>query len=155
MVFGKVKQFFGIEGVKIELELPEEIKKSDGEIYGKIRFTSMNTQTVVGVKVKLIEKYIRGRRKGKKMDEYELGFIEMDESFTVEPDEAKVLNFVLPFELLQSEMDAFGDKNPIFKGISKVAKATRGVKSRFRIEAEANVKGTRLNPFDEKEIKLM
>ena len=44
--------------------------------------------------------------------------------------------------------------NVVFKGIASAAKFAKGVKSVFRIEAEAEVKGTALNPFDKKEITL-
>ena len=66
----RVKKWLGIEGVKVELILPEEVKKIDGIVSGRIRFTSMNPQTVTSVHLKLIEKYIRGRRKQKLTDEY-------------------------------------------------------------------------------------
>jgi len=36
----------------------------------------------------------------------------------------------------------------------KVAKRISAVKSEYRVEAEAKVKGTALNPFDRKEITI-
>ena len=51
-MFGKVKRWLGIEGVKVELILPEEIKSGDGLIEGKLRFQSMHTQKVKSIKLK-------------------------------------------------------------------------------------------------------
>ena len=79
----------------------------------------------------------------------------MDEPLEIIAEEPLVLDFVLPFELLQSEMDAFGDKNFLTKGIANIARMTRAVKSEYRIEVEADVQGTRLNPFDKQYIKLI
>jgi hypothetical protein len=52
-------------------------------------------------------------------------------------------------------MDVFGDRNAVFKGVASAAKFVKGVKSVYRIEAEAEVKGTALNPFDTKEVKVV
>jgi hypothetical protein len=39
-------------------------------------------------------------------------------------------------------------------GIAKAAKLLNAVKSEFRIEAEAKVRGTALNPFDKKLVSV-
>ncbi len=150
----KVKQWFGIEGVKVELILPEAASMKSGMIKGKLQFTSMNEQAVQSVQLKLIEIYTRGRRSNKVTTEYQLGEIIVNKSFTVPAEEAILINFQLPFELMKSEIDEMGDKNVVLGGIAKLARFTRGASSTFRVECEANVKGTRLNPFDKKLINL-
>lgn len=57
----------------MEIILPEDLYKSTGLIEGLIRFSTMNTQQITETQIVLIERYTRGRRKGKKTDEYELG----------------------------------------------------------------------------------
>lgn len=153
-MFGKVKQWFGVEGVKVELMLPEAANRAENELKGQLKFSTMNEQTVSGIEVKLIEVYSRGRKKNKLTTEYTIGEITLNETFDVVPDKPIVLNFTLPFELLQSEMDELEDSNFFYKGIAKLAKYSRGVQSVYRVEVQANVKGTRLNPFDKKEIIL-
>ena len=91
-MFGKVKKWLGIEGAKMELILPEEIFESAGSITGKIRFRSMNEQRVVSVNLKLIEKYSRGRKKSRLVDEYILGEIELTDSFVIPVNEFVVMN---------------------------------------------------------------
>ena len=153
-MFKRVKKWLGIEGVKLELELPEEADKRSGQIHGKIRLQSMNAQTVTNINVILIEKYSRGRKKEKLIDEYELGRIELEESFDIIPDTVIEKAFTLPFELLKSEMDQMQDSNFVLGGIASVAKYFNAVKSEYYILAEAKVKGTALNPFDKKAILL-
>lgn len=153
-MFGKVKKWLGIEGVKLELELPEEASSSTGYIDGKIRFYSMNAQTVTSIKVVLIERYSRGRGKEKLVDEYELGEIHMNEIVEIPENTPVEVDFQLPFSQIRSEVDDFGRRNFLFGGIAKAAKALNNVKSEYRIEAEARVMGTALNPFDKKPIRL-
>lgn len=153
-MFDKVKQWFGIEGIKVELLLPETAMIKSGVIKGQLQFTSMNAQTVQGIKLKLVEIYTRGRRKNKMTSEYELGEVMIFESFDVPAELPILIDFELPFELLKSEIDEMADKNFVLGGVAKLAKMTRGVNSEFRVECEVDVKGTRLSPFDKKTIVL-
>jgi len=54
-MFGKVKKWLGIEGVKLEVLLPEEVLKEGKLLKGSLRFTSMNEQTVTFIKVVMVE----------------------------------------------------------------------------------------------------
>jgi hypothetical protein len=151
-MFGKMKKWFGIEGVKVELDIPDTIIQKIGLVRGQLKFTTMQPQTVNFVKVVMIETYKRGRKGEKRIDDYKIGEIYLDAELDIQAEEPLVIDFELPFELMKSEIDEFGDKNFLTKGIVNIAKRSRGVKSTFRIEVEADVKGTRLNPFDKKEV---
>jgi SpoOM protein len=153
-MFGRVKQWLGIEGVKVELDVPEKIGASDNTVDGTVRFYSLHDQTVKSVRIKLIEKYKRGRRMNKLVDEYTLGEIEMVQDIEVPAHEYVEVEFSLPFSRSLSEMDKIESKNFIFKGAIKTAKLMRGVKSEYRIEAEADVRGTALNPFDTRQLMV-
>ncbi len=153
-MFGKVKKWLGIEGVKLELVLPDMAFREVGALSGQIRFFSKNTQQVTSIKVVLVEKYRRGRGKEKLIDEYQLGEITLDKSFEVPENEPLEVEFTLPFSLVKSEMDEFGDKNFMTGGLVKVAKMLSAVKSEYYVQAEAKVEGTALNPFDKKSIQM-
>lgn len=153
-MFDKVKQWFGIEGIKVELLLPEAASIKGGIVKGQLQFTSMTAQTVQGIKLKLVEIYTRGRRSNKVTSEYELGEVTIFESFDVPAELPILIDFELPFELLKSEIDEMADKNFVFGGVAKLAKMTRGVNSEYRVDCEVDVKGTRLSPFDKKMILL-
>ncbi|MCB0572434.1 MAG: sporulation protein [Phaeodactylibacter sp.] len=153
-MIGKVKKWLGIEGVKLELVLPEEVESSEKRINGSIRLMSMNPQTVTGIKIVLIEKYSRGRGKEKLIDEYELGQTYIDNTYEVPAEEVVEFDFELPFSLLKSNMEEFGKRNFLFGGIAGMAMKLQGVKSEYRIEAEAEVKGVALNPFDRKPVNI-
>lgn len=153
-MFGKVKKWLGIEGVKLELLLPDEIFEDTGIIYGGLRFTSLNDQTVTYIKVVLVEKFTRGRGEEKLIDEYELGSIDMDTTIEIPANEAIEIDFELPFEMMKSEIDEMADRNFLMGGLAKAAKWVRGAKSEYRIIAEAKVKGVALDPFDKRIIAI-
>ncbi|MEM1322725.1 MAG: sporulation protein [Bacteroidota bacterium] len=151
-MFGKVKRWLGIEGVKLELILPEGVRAADGLIEGRIRLTSMDEHRVTGITVLLVERYSRGRKDNKLTDEYELGKIELEQDIEIPAEEAIEVEFQLPFEMMKSDMDQLQDRNILLGGVVKAAKWMSGVRSAFRVEAEARVAGTALNPFDKKTI---
>lgn len=154
-MIGRVKKWLGIEGVKLELDIPEQIKGKTGVIYGKIRFQSLNPQTVTGVRIILVEKYTRGRGNDKLIDEYELGKAQLNVHFEVPPGEIVEVDFDLRFNLVKSDIDEFGDRNFLYRGIAGAAKMLRSVKSEYRVEAEAVVKGVALNPFDRQTVNII
>ncbi|WP_116124377.1 sporulation protein [Lewinella sp. IMCC34183] len=148
-MLGKVKQWLGIEGVKLELLLPPDFHPGMGSIAGRIRLTSKHPQTVSAIKIVLVEKYSRGKDDNQLVDEYELGRQIVTDLIEVPAEGVPVeVNFRLSFEPLPSPVDAFGSRNPFFGGLAWAAKKLRGVNSEFRIEAEAQVQGVGLNPFD-------
>jgi hypothetical protein len=151
-MFGKVKHWLGIEGVKLELLIPEEIDRNTSILNGKIRLASQNQQEVTQIKVVMIEKYTRGRGSEKRIDEYELGSITLRRNIEVPAEGAVEIDFSLPFELMDSEMDQIQRSNFLIGGVVKGLKLLEKVKSIYRIDAEAKVKGVALNPFDKKEI---
>ena len=153
-MFKKVKKWLGIEGVKLTLVLPEKINKSDGVVKGKIRFSSINDQTVDAVKVVMVERFSRGRKKEKMTDEYRLGEINLELEINISKDKPVEMEFSLPYEIVKSEMDELESKNLIFSGLVKVAKKLRAVNSEYYIEVEAKAKGTALHPFDKQVIIL-
>ena len=153
-MFGKVKKWLGIEGVKVELSIPEEIFEQQETINGSIQLYSMHSQTVNSIKVTITEKYYRGRRKQKMIDEYKIGEIFMERQFEVPAEEMLEVDFELPFTIIKSEMDKLQGSNFLMRGIVGAAKKLKGVRSIYTITAEADVDGTKLNPFDKREITI-
>ncbi len=152
-MLGKVKNWLGIEGVKMEIETPDRIKLSDGIVKGAILFQSMNEKKVTKVKIELIEKYSRGRGKNKLINEYHLGLLEMNDELVIQANGQLRLDFKLIFNPKISPMDELG-RNLLLKGPVALAKMLKGAKSIYRLEVEAKVPGTALNPIAKKEINV-
>lgn len=150
-MLGKVKKWLGIEGVKLELVLPPDFNPRKGRLEGTVKLMSKNPQTVTGINIALIEKYARGRNEEQLIDEYELGTLLLKNRIEV-PGDGEVIEvpFVLVYELVKAPIDEFGNKNPLYEGLAWAARKFRNVRSEYRVEAEANIQGVGLNPFDKK-----
>lgn len=144
----KVKNWLGIEGVKVALDIPEQFSLKSEVVEGSFVITSQSEQYVEKANLSIKERYKRGRRKSKLIDEYILGTItiEIGESIEAETEIAK--EFVLPFSQMKSPIDNWGDKNILYKGLSKLAKVAKNAHSTFEILVELEVKGNRLKPYD-------
>jgi hypothetical protein len=153
-MIGRVKRYFGIEGVKVFLTVPEEVAAYTGKIKGEVSFASMNRQEVTEVRVRLMERYARGRGDNKKIDEYEMGSIFLKQTIHIQPEQESQLSFILPFKKLRSEVDEFAAQNLIFQGIANLAKSAYAAQSDYYLIAEAKVKGTALSPFVKQAISI-
>ncbi|MFM2392821.1 MAG: hypothetical protein RLZZ546_803 [Bacteroidota bacterium] len=150
-MFGQIKKILGIEGVKLDLEIKNPVNKASGIVSGKIKLTTLRDSEVDSIILKMVEKYYRGRGESKLIDEYTIGFLELDEKIFLKKDEIIEVDFEVPFKLSKSEMDKLED-NILAFGLVKLAKTIKGVKSEYRIEAEAIVPGTKLNPSAKKQV---
>jgi sporulation-control protein spo0M len=153
-MLGKVKSFFGIESVKLALEIPDVITEPSGILKGKILLNSMSTQTVKSISIKLIEKYERGRGNNKLINEYTAGELFFDKPFKVDANREQAFEFNLPYEIAQSEMDKIGSSNFLTRTFVKAAKYLHGVRSEFRIEVSAKVQGNAISPIISEVIKI-
>ena len=102
-MFKKVKKWLGIEGVKLELVLPDFAFVEVGAVSGKIRFYSKNDQVVQQVKLAMIEKYSRGRKNDRLVDEYVIGEITMDQTIEVPAEGVMEIGFTLPFQKVECQ----------------------------------------------------
>ena len=154
-MLGKVKRWLGIEGVKVEIIVPDAISGKEGLIEGKLRFETMHTQKVKSIKLTLTEKYTRGRFKNKLTDQYKIAESEQQEEIVVPANEPIEIDFALPFSVVKSDMDEIADKNFVFRKIVGAAKLAKNVKSEYTLEAEVEVEGTALSPFDKKVVNII
>ena len=144
----KVKNWLGIEGVKVALVLPEEFSLKSEVVEGSFVITSQSEQYVQKANLSIKERYKRGRRKSKLIDEYTLGTMSVDIGEMIVPETELSKEFVLPFSQMKSPIDNWGDKNILYKGISKLAKIAKNAHSTFEILVELEVEGNRLKPYD-------
>ena len=142
----RVKRWLGIEGVKIELVLPESLSLKSALLEGKLRFQSMNPERVTHLRISFKERYSRGRGEERLIDEYVLGSLEVEKQIDIPAGKIVELPFSLPFVRPESNVDTL-EKVFLWKGLAKAVKWANKVESEFRVEAEARIQGTALNPF--------
>lgn len=155
-MFGKVKKILGIEGVKMELIIPQEASKDSGIITGFVKFTSLSDDNLIqSIEIQLIEKYTRGRGENKLINEYTMGQLVKKEDISISKNDVIEIPFELDFVFVKSEMDKMEENNFFTRALVKMAKKAKGVQSEYSVRAEAKIKGTTLNPIDNKSIKLI
>ena len=82
-MFGKVKKILGIEGVKLELFIPEKVNKETGIVTGVMKFTSLSDDNKIeSIHLKIVEKYTRGRGNSKLINEYVMDRLQDNNFFT-------------------------------------------------------------------------
>lgn len=153
-MFGEIKKMLGIEDAKIVIKTPEKIRKKDGPIKGHIVLTSMTNSEVTEINIKLVEKYFRGRGDSKLIDEYTIGEINLEQNIEIKKNDIIEIPFELPYKIFESEIDKMEGRNILLGGLAGLAKSIKGVKSEFRIEATALVKGTKLHPHHTIKIQI-
>ena len=155
-MFGKVKKILGIEGVKLEIIVPDKVSREAGIVTGAVKLTSLSDNNLIeSIQLKLVEKYSRGRGESKLINEYIMGTLLKKENITISKNDILEIPFELEFVYIKSEMDKMGESNFIARGLVGLAKKARGVHSDYKLIAEANIKGTTLHPFDSKPINLV
>ena len=153
-MFQKIKDILGLEGVEIELKVPDSIHESMDNLTGVLLLRSQSDKHVHGVNVRLIEKYRRGRDESALINDYLLGEIQLELDMHIHKDEEREIEFHLPFNFLKSDIDKLADSNLISRPFIKLAKWLKNVKSDYRIEATAYVTGIKLNPIVVEKIEI-
>jgi len=147
-IFKKVKDWLGIEGVKIALTVPETFKIKEGRVDGVYAISSQSDQFLETVTITLKEKYSRGRRKSKLIDEYTLGQSHYSIEEPISKDQVITKEFSLDFDPLNSGIEKWGKKNIIYGSVVGLMKILKNAKSSYTITAEISVKGNKLQPYD-------
>lgn len=137
----------------MELTVDDPFNLESEILLGVIKLTTKTESEVSSITIRLIEKYSRGRKSSKLIDEYVLGELIMSEQINITPDEIIEIPFELEFINLQSEVDKMAEGSLFMRGPLKLAKFIKNVSSVFRLEAQATVTGTRLQPFAEVQLK--
>ena len=147
-IFKKVKDWLGIEGVKVALTVPETFKIQHKKVEGAFAISSQSDQYISEVILTLKEKYSRGRRKSKLIDEYVIG----EENFLIDEailkDQVITKEFSLSFQPLSSGIEKWGDKNFLYGGVVGLMKIIKNTKSTYTLTAKVSVKGNKLKPYD-------
>lgn len=153
--FTKVKNFLGIGGVKVSLQVPGQISKEEKVVQGKVNLTAKSDQHLLSFKVILFEEFTSGRGDDEKTRRFELGEYKVDLNEEMQAGTDKTIAFELPFKILKSSNEELSEKGGMLGGLGKLAKFADNEKSAYFIEAEVDVKGTALDPSDRKEVAIV
>ena len=153
-MLGKVKKWFGIEGLKIAVRTEDKYLREEENIYGIILLQTKEAEIVEEIRIKLIERYARGRGKNRLIDEYVMADETFKQIYEIDANTDFEIPFAINYHEMVSNMDEIQRRNFLFGGIIKAAKLLKKASSTYRLEIEAKVKGTKFSPFVTQEINL-
>lgn len=145
-VIGKVKDFFGIEGVQLALSVDPKVKLSSGSLAGVLTLSSLRAQKVTMIHITLEERYQRGRGEDKLIDTYILGELITGEELVINANEQVELPFVLGFAERPTALDKLTGTSILLRPLNFLARKTIGASSIFTLRASAKVVGVKLQP---------
>ena len=145
-MFSRIKNMFGIDGVKMSIEAPGTLDLTKKELNFNLIVTSKSDLVLDHVTIKLIEKYRRGWGDSKLITEYTLheSFEELD--MLISSEDKLVAPLTIKFDYQTSQIERMG-KNRFLRPFVRAALTAKRVRSKFRIEVSAKVKGVRMNPL--------
>ena len=142
----RIKNMFGIDGVKINIDADSDIDLTNSELKFDIAFSSKTDLVVDWVTVKVIEKYKRGWGDSKLIDEYILHESTEELDLLISAEEKLVAPIKVKLDYQQSEVERMGNKR-LLRPFVKAAMVIKRVSSNVRIEVSAKVKGVKMNPL--------
>lgn len=150
--FGKVKQFFGMGTVKVEIETEPTFKVDQGTIKGNLKITGKSDQEITDFEVKLEESFSTGSGENKKTTNITWGEMKIPGQ-QIKGGEVVNVPFELSFSYAKSKNEAMADKGGVVGGLGKVSKFMDNEKQTYRLVATADVKGSTFDPNAIKTLK--
>lgn len=151
----KVTDFFGINGVKIVLDVLPEVSRTASAIEGTVTLSAKSEQVVNSIRIVLIEKRTSGKGRNKREQRFELGKLLLNERMTVMAGENKTIAFVLDFVLLKTKNEALKAQGGIFEVIGTIGDALKKEHVEYSIAARAEVSGAALTSSDKKFVRFV
>ena len=145
-VIERVKDFLGIEGLRLTLRVHGEPELVDGVLAGEIALDSLREQRVERLSLLLTERYSRGRGESRLIDTYELGGLVREVDIAVGAGEQVVVPFDLHFAPRPSPAERFLAAKPLAGALTRLARLTVGAASEYELRASAQVRGISLTP---------
>jgi hypothetical protein len=152
--FSKIKQFLGIGGIKVELDLDPQITFKTTKLTGTITLTAKSDQLVKSITYKLEEEWTRKVGDETKTKHFTLGEKEITDEFTMKEGETKKISFELPIAFVKNNEDQLKEMGGAMGALGKLSALTDGQKSVFTFIAKPDVDGTFLDPSATQKMEL-
>ncbi len=144
--FQKVKQFLGIVGVKVEMQVDDTFSKTGSVIQGKVIITSKSDQQILAVKVSFEETWKIGKGESETVKNFDLGEWMSEQEFSIKAGQTKEFPFTMNYSMIKSENDRMAESSSVGKALGGIGKMLDGEQSVFKLIAMADVKGAAFDP---------
>lgn len=144
----KIKQWFGIGGVKVKLQLPSTvIEKNKGQVTGSVVVTTKSNQHVNSIKVEFEETYTVGSGQDRKIQYITMGSFK-SEPFDLAAGETKTISFAFPFSHSMSMNQKMQEKGGVLGAMGSLASMADRERSSYAVKASADVQGAIMSGTD-------
>jgi sporulation-control protein spo0M len=152
-MFGKLKQFIGMVGVDVHLEIEQRLPLSTEMIEGVIHISAKQEQQITKVKATIRQAIMEGTDPNRSRRDYHIGEVTVSETpFTIKPGETKDFPFRLSFQRQRTMGQALSEQGGLMSALGTLGKIMDEERDEFWVNGIADVKGAALDPSDSKQV---
>lgn len=152
-MFAKLKQFVGMVGITVELEIPSNLPLDATSLTGKVRVIAKQDQHITKVQVTMKQVHREGTGEKQTVNEFEIGeIIITNQPFDIKTGETKEYPFTLSFTRRKTSDQRLAESGGVLGVLGKMGKMMDNERDNFWVTAMADVKGAALDPNATKEI---
>ena len=146
-MFGKLKQFVGMVGIEVQLEIDQQFPMGTDTVQGMIHIYAKQEQTITKVKVSIRQAIMEGSGQDRRRRDYWIGEVMVDQTpFTIKTGETKDYEFTLPFQPRKTMSQSMSEQGGVIGALGAVGKFMDNERDEFWVNAVADVKGAALDP---------
>lgn len=149
-----VKNWFGMVGVDLELQVPTEVTGETGTITGSVSVTSKTDQEMLTLEVEFEEEWKTGRGADAETQTLTLGEQKVVLNKPIKAGESVNIPFEFVYELEKSTAQSLAEKGGALGALGKLGGAMSGEKSTYQISACLDLKGVALDPTTEVQVMV-
>ena len=150
----KIKQFFGIGGVKLQLMVPTDISKAAATVAGTVILTSKSDQKVLSLEYWFEQRTTTGTGNNKKVSKKRLAESKDMNGFDIKAGERKEVGFSMELATEEQKKEAEG----VFGAIAQVGgalQALQGKKLEYLLWVSCDVDGVTMDPNASQVVNLV
>ena len=142
-MFKKLGQFMGMVGIKVNFDINEHIPSAATSFTGKLHISAEQDQTITSVNVTLSERNETGSHRNDNHDVVNkvVGYVILDEDFTIQAGETKEIPFTIDFTYLPL-VDDSGDPEMA----ALFDEVINNGRTEYWLNALVDVKGAAIDP---------
>jgi hypothetical protein len=152
-MFSKLKQFVGMVGVTVELDIPGNLSKDATSLAGTVRVIAKQDQHITRVTANMKQTHTEGSGEKRVSSNYDIGeIIITSQAFDIKAGETKEYPFTMEFRRRKSSDQRMAESGGILGTLGKISTMMDNEHDEFWVNAMADVKGAALDPNDNKKI---
>ncbi len=152
-MFSKLKQFVGMVGITVQLDIPSNLTGDSDTLTGVIRIIAKQDQHITKVAVNMKQTHTEGTGEKRVSNDYSIGEnIITNQPFDIKAGESKEYPFTLAFTRRKTGEQRLAESGGVLGAIGKLGQLADDSHDEFWVNAIADVKGAALDPNDNKKI---